>query len=540
MTFPSDFTWGVATSAHQIEGGMGIDGGGRSIWDTFAETPGKVRGGDTGVDGVDHRRRMAADVALMAELGIGAYRFSVAWPRVQPGGTGPVNQPGLDFYRALVAELADHGIEALVTLYHWDLPQELEDAGGWPERATAERFAEYAGLVGDALGDGVAGWRTVNEPWCSAILGYSAGVHAPGRTDPAAAVAAAHHLLLGHGLAVDALRATIPEGTPVGITLNPYPVVAVGDRDEDVDAARRVDGIANRLWLGPLFQGAYPDDVVADLAPLGFEALVRPGDLEVIGRPIDALGLNYYRRHHVRWAPGASEVAGEWPGSPDVEAVDPPGPHTDGGWAIEPDGLVEALHLVAAFDPPPLYVEECGAAFDDEVGPDGSVDDTGRLAFLADHIAAAGRADRRGDRPAGLVRVDPAGQLRVGRGLRPPLRHRPRRPRHPGPHPQGQRPLVRRGLPHRRLALSTGAAESRDRTAFQDRPRAREQQEGARRGAAQGPSGPASAASREREGRVECRASEASPTVRERVDLPGPQQRSGPSPHFAHRRSAAG
>lgn len=392
MTFPEGFTWGVATSAHQIEGGMDLDAGGRSIWDTFAEVPSKVRGGDRGAAGVDHRRRMAADVALMAELGIGAYRFSVAWPRVQPGGTGPANQAGLDFYRALLAELADHDIEALVTLYHWDLPQELEDAGGWPVRATASRFAEYAALVGEALGDGVAGWRTVNEPWCAAILGYSAGLHAPGRTDPAAAAAAAHHLLLGHGLAVDALRSAIPAGTPVGITLNPYPVVASSERDEDRDAARRVDGIANRLWLEPLLRGAYPDDVVADLAPLGFEEHVHAGDLEVISRPIDALGVNYYRRHHVRWSPGASAVAGEWPGSPDVEAVDPPGPHTDGGWAIEPDGLLEALHLIAAFDPPPLYVEECGAAFDDVVGPDGSVEDAGRLGFLSDHIAAAGRA----------------------------------------------------------------------------------------------------------------------------------------------------
>jgi beta-glucosidase len=392
VSFPSDFTWGVATSAHQIEGGMDLDGGGRSIWDTFAETPGKVRGGDRGVDGVDHRRRMAADVALMADLGIRSYRFSVAWPRVQPGGKGPANQAGLDFYRALIDELHSHGMEALVTLYHWDLPQELEDAGGWPVRPTAQRFAEYAALVGEALGEGVAGWRTVNEPWCAAILGYSAGVHAPGRTEPAAAVAAAHHLLLGHGLAVDALRSVVPTGTPVGITLNPYPVIAAGDRDEDRDAARRVDGIANRIWLDPLLRGTYPDDVVADLAPLGLEAHIQPGDLEQISRPIDALGLNYYRRHHARSTPGESAVAGQWPGSPDVELVEPPGPHTDGGWAVEPDGLVEALHMVAAYDPPPLYVEECGAAFHDRVEEDGSVDDQGRLAFLRDHIAAAGRA----------------------------------------------------------------------------------------------------------------------------------------------------
>ncbi|MFP3902238.1 MAG: glycoside hydrolase family 1 protein, partial [Acidimicrobiia bacterium] len=262
--FPPGFLWGVGTSAAQIEGGVDLDGRGPSIWDTFADAHGA--GGATPAVAVDHRRRMVDDVALLAALGIPAYRFSVAWPRVQPDGVGPPNEAGLDFYRALVDELLGHGIEPVVTLYHWDLPQALEDAGGWPERATAERFADYADLVGAALGDRVRRWRTVNEPWCAAMLGYAAGIHAPGRTDAGAAVAAAHHLLLGHGLAVDALRPHVGPGAEIGITLNPYPVVAAprgdpaggaalvtgADAAADGDAVRRIDGIANRIWFGPV------------------------------------------------------------------------------------------------------------------------------------------------------------------------------------------------------------------------------------------------------------------------------------------------
>ncbi|HEX7132758.1 MAG TPA: GH1 family beta-glucosidase [Iamia sp.] len=381
------FTWGVASSSHQIEGGMDLDGGGRSIWDDFAAVPGAVRGGDTGADGVDHRRRWESDVDLMAALGVGAYRFSIAWPRVQPGGSGPVNERGLDFYRALVDRLLGRGITPVVTLYHWDLPSELEDLGGWPVRSTASRFAEYAGLVGAALGDRVAHWRTVNEPWCSAMLGYAAGIHAPGRRDRRAAVAAAHHLLLGHGLAVAALRSCVTApGAEIGLTVNPYPVVPVSGSALDADMARRVDAIANRVWLDPVLRGAYPSDLVSDWASLGFSEVVHDGDLALIGAPIDALGLNYYRRHHVRHLPGGGRDAAQWPGTSDVDLVDPAGPATDGGWAIEPDGLTEALEMVAAYGPTPLYVEECGAAFDEPH------DDALRVAFLRDHLHAAHRA----------------------------------------------------------------------------------------------------------------------------------------------------
>jgi beta-glucosidase len=424
--FPPGFVWGVATSAYQIEGGTDLDGRGVSIWDTFAARGG-TRGGDDGSRAAEHRLRMADDVALLAELGIPAYRFSVAWPRVQPDGQGKASEPGLDFYRALVDELLAHGIEPVVTLYHWDLPQALEDAGGWPVRATAERFADYAALVADTLGDRVRRWTTINEPWCAAMLGYASGVHAPGRSEPGSAVAAAHHLLLAHGLAVDVLRARVTAGAngaqpqpsavlsalssssraehrqsapatsggvEIGITVNPYPVVAVGDRPEDHDAARRIDGIANRLWYDPVLRGTYPDDVLDDVATVSDLTHIHDGDLKQISRPIDALGLNYYRRYHVRHAPGASASPSEWPGSPDIDVVEPAGTTTTtNGWAIEPRGLYEALVQVATeYDPPPLYVHENGAAFPDHVDAGGQVGDVERIRFLDAHLEACHNA----------------------------------------------------------------------------------------------------------------------------------------------------
>jgi beta-glucosidase len=392
LTFPADFVWGVATSAYQIEGGVDLDGRGPSIWDTFCATPGRVAGGHSGAVAADHRRRMLEDVALLAELGVRAYRFSVAWPRVLPDGSGAVSTTGLDFYRALVDRLLEHGIEPVVTLYHWDLPQALEDAGGWPDRATASRFAEYAAIVGDALGDRVSRWSTINEPWCVAMLGYAAGVHAPGRTEPGAAVAAAHHVLLAHGLAVDALRAAVGSDAELAITLNPYPVVVAGEREDDVDAARRVDGVANRLWYDAVLRGRYPEDVLTDFASVSDLQHIRAGDMEQIARPVDALGINYYRRYHVRQRPGASAAPPHsmWPGSSDVELVTPDAATTAGGWAIEPDGLREALVAVGAgYGRIPVYVDEGGGAFDDEPATDGTIDDTDRIAYLDAHLRAA-------------------------------------------------------------------------------------------------------------------------------------------------------
>jgi beta-glucosidase len=379
--FPPGFVWGTATSAFQIEGGTDRDGRGRSVWDAFCAEPGRIRDGSDGTVAADHRNRWRDDVALVAGLGIPAYRFSIAWPRVQPDGRGAVSEDGLDFYRELVDGLLAAGVEPVATLYHWDLPLALEEAGGWPVRATAGRFAEYAAIVAEALGDRVRRWCTVNEPWCASMLGYSGGQHAPGRREPGAAVAAAHHLLLGHGLATDALRTHVRDAE-VAITLNPYPVVAVGERDEDLDAARRIDGLANRLWYDPVLRGAYPDDVLDDLSSVSPLDHLHDGDLAVISRPIDALGVNYYRRYHVRHSPGASKVSA-WPGSPDVEVLDPPGPRTDGGWAIEPAGLTESLvRLRDEYDAPPLYVHENGAAFDEPF------DDQERVAFLDGHLRA--------------------------------------------------------------------------------------------------------------------------------------------------------
>ncbi len=390
--FPPGFLWGVATSAYQIEGGVDLDGRGPSIWDTFCDQPGRVRSGDDGRVAADHRRRMAGDVALLGELGVGAYRFSIAWPRVQPDGRGATSESGLDFYRSLVDRLLEAGVEPVITLYHWDLPQALEDAGGWPARDTAYRFSEYAAAMGAALGDRVRRWSTICEPWCVSMLGYASGIHAPGRSDAGAAVAAAHHLLLAHGLAVDALRANVRVDPEIAITVNPYPVVVAGDSEADVDAARRVDGVANRLWYDAVLLGRYPDDVLADFSTVSDLAHIREGDLAIISRPIDAIGVNYYRRHHARFRAGAS-IGSTWPGSPDVEIVDPGVATTASGWAIEPDGLLETLlRLTQDYDPPPIYVHESGAAFDDRPDITGYVDDQDRLDYLRAHVLVAREA----------------------------------------------------------------------------------------------------------------------------------------------------
>jgi beta-glucosidase len=315
---------------------------------------------------------------------------------VQPAGSGPVSAAGLDFYRGLVDELLAHDVVPVLTLYHWDLPQPLEDAGGWPARETALRFADYAHVVADALGDRVRHWSTINEPWCIAMLGYAAGVHAPGREDAGAAVAAAHHLLLGHGLAVDALRTAARPDAEIGITLNPYPVRCVGEGDADRDAARRVDGVANRWWLDAIVHGRYPADVLEDFAAVSDLACVRAGDLRQIARPVDAIGLNYYRRYHVSYGAGRSSARpwNTWPGSPDVELVRPPLPTTTLGWAVEPDGLTEVLLDVARKAPGvALFVHENGAAYPDTVTDEsGRVVDDDRIDYLRAHIDACAAA----------------------------------------------------------------------------------------------------------------------------------------------------
>ncbi|HEX5497536.1 MAG TPA: GH1 family beta-glucosidase [Mycobacteriales bacterium] len=395
LGFPSDFLWGAATSAYQIEGAVAEDGRGQSIWDTFCRMPGKVKNGDTGDVAADHYHRYAEDVRLMSELGLRAYRLSVCWPRVRPDGRGPTNQRGLDFYRGLVDRLLAHGIEPVVTLYHWDLPQPLQDDGGWENRETAERFAEYAATVHGALGDRVRLWTTVNEPWCAAFLGYASGIHAPGLTRPAGAFAAAHHLLLGHGLAAQALRAANP-GVRVSISLNLSPV-RPAEPDRDGPMARRVDGLANRLFLDPILRGQYPVDVVEHARPFTDWGFLRDGDLGVIGGPVDALGVNYYHPAVIQDSGQAHGGPSTYPGCETARWVEPGLPVTTMGWGIEPAGLLAILlRLHQEYPAVPLLVTENGAAFDDDPGPDGQVRDRQRIRFLDAHLRAAHQAIERG------------------------------------------------------------------------------------------------------------------------------------------------
>ncbi|MGW4214160.1 GH1 family beta-glucosidase [Lentzea sp. NPDC004789] len=381
---PAGFRWGVATSAYQIEGAFDEDGRTPSIWDTFARRPGAVANGENGDVACDHYHRMPSDVAMIARLGVDVYRFSVSWPRVQPGGRGPVNLKGVDFYSRLVDELLEKGVDPWLTLYHWDLPQELEDAGGWPQRDTAYRFAEYAGLVHDALGDRVPTWTTLNEPWCSAMLGYETGRHAPGRRNFGDAVRAVHHLLLGHGLAVQELRSR--GVSSLGITLNMGVHSPASDDPRDVDAARRADGLGTRIYLDPLVHGRYPEDVLADVAERGAEVPVRSGDLGIIAAPIDVLGVNYYTSHVLKATaePGVAEVV------PQGRAV------TAMGWEIVPEGFTSLLVRLQQDYGMPMVITENGAAFEDLDVEDGYVADVDRVAYLAAHISAVADAVRAG------------------------------------------------------------------------------------------------------------------------------------------------
>ncbi|MDO8108264.1 GH1 family beta-glucosidase [Isoptericola sp. b441] len=401
--FGADFLWGAATASYQIEGATREDGRGPSIWDTFSATPGKVVDGHTGAVAADHYHRMPADVAMMRELGLGAYRFSLAWPRIQPTGAGAVERRGLDFYSRLVDELLAAGIEPIVTMYHWDLPQPLEDAGGWPARDTAQRFGDYAEIVVDALGDRVRRWTTLNEPWCSAFLGYGSGVHAPGRTEPAAALAAVHHLNLGHGLAGRVVRETLGERGALSLTLNLHVVRPDSDSAEDRDAVRQIDAVANRSFLGPVLEGRYPADLLEDTAAVTDWGFVRDGDLEITHTGLDVLGVNYYSTQRVRHAqPGAPRSRADghgasayspWVGADDVEFLPLPGPHTAMGWNIDPSGMTELLvGLARTYPDVPLMITENGAAFDDVVSADGAVHDPRRVAYLHDHIEAVGLA----------------------------------------------------------------------------------------------------------------------------------------------------
>ncbi|MEU6713359.1 GH1 family beta-glucosidase [Nonomuraea sp. NPDC046802] len=399
--FPENFLWGTATAAYQVEGAWAEDGRGPSIWDTFSHTPGLVAGGDTGDAACDHYHRLDEDLGILAALGVGAYRFSISWPRVRPGGRGPLNQAGVDFYDRLIDGLLSRDIAPVATLYHWDLPQELEDAGGWPERDTALRFAEYAQLMGERFGDRVRTWITLNEPWCSAYLGYASGVHAPARTEPAAALAAVHHLNLGHGLAVQALRAVADPAAQLSVTLNLHHVRGVSEGD--ADAVRRVDAVANRAFLGPMLEGAYPDDLIADTASVTDWSFVRDGDTATACQPLDVLGVNYYNPTLVRqWDGGSGRQtadghqdgsASPWIGCEDVEFAAQPGPYTEMGWNIDESGLTELLlRLRRDYPDTPLMITENGAAFADAVDADGRVRDERRVDYLHRHLSAVAEA----------------------------------------------------------------------------------------------------------------------------------------------------
>ena len=382
-SFPPDFIWGAATASYQIEGAWDEDGKGESIWDRFSHTPGKIANGDTGDVAADHYHRWREDVALMKEIGLHAYRFSTAWPRLLPEGRGGVNPPGLDFYDRLVDGLLEAGIEPFVTLYHWDLPQALQDQGGWPARATAEAFVEYADLASRTLGDRVKHWITLNEPFVSAILGYLEGQHAPGHSDLDETLAAAHNLLLAHGWAVPVIRRNSP-GAQVGIAPNLGGQFPASPSAADRAAAWRQDGVINRWFLDPLSARGYPADIVRRHGrPMAF---VQEGDLDAIATPLDFLGVNYYTRGVVR----STEV-------PEAEnaprTVFPSPDRTEMGWEVYPEGLYELLvrlHFDYGF--PTLYVTENGAAYPDQNGPDGKVDDPLRVAFLKSHLGQAARA----------------------------------------------------------------------------------------------------------------------------------------------------
>lgn len=382
IAFPQSFLWGSATSAYQIEGAWDEDGRGESIWDRFAHTPGKIVDGSSGDVACDHYHRWEEDLDLMQALGLRAYRFSIAWPRVLPDGRGRVNQAGLDFYDRLVDGLLARDITPFITLYHWDLPQALEDQGGWPSRATAEAFTAYADVVSARLGDRVKHWITHNEPWVAAFLGYGMGIHAPGIQDFQKALAAAHHLLLSHGWAVPVIRANSPDAR-VGITLNLSDVVPASPSPQDYRAAREMDGFLNRWFLDPVHGRGYPADVTAWFgrvhnAEVNF---VDEGDMDSIAVPTDFLGVNYYTRHVAR--DPSDDNAPRTISTEDSE-------FTDMGWEVAPRSLFRLLNrLHFEYQVPSIYITENGAAFPDRVSEDGRVHDDRRLAYLKAHFQAA-------------------------------------------------------------------------------------------------------------------------------------------------------
>ncbi len=431
--FRQDFRWGVATASYQIEGAVAEDGRGPSIWDTFAHTEGRVIDGSTGDVACDHYHRYAEDVKLMSDLGFTAYRFSIAWPRIFPEGRGAINEKGLDFYSRLVDALLENNIAPNATLYHWDLPIAL---GGWESRDTAEAFAAYTDAVTRRLGDRIKTWCTLNEPWCSSLLGYWRGDHAPGVKDPVLALQVAHHLLLAHGMAIPIIKANCPDAE-AGIALNLVPTEPLTDSPADYNAYRYHDGHFNRWFLDPVFGRRYPADIVADYLEMGWltspePAYIQPGDFNIIAAPLDYIAINYYERAVVRAVPGKEMQPGAisfWKA--------PREQMTDMLWEIYPDGLFDTLLSVYYnYRPKKIYITENGACYMDTPDANGQTNDQRRTDYLDGHLRAAHRAIQAGvplggyyvwslmdnfewsngyARPFGLVHTDYATQKRLPR-----------------------------------------------------------------------------------------------------------------------------
>ena len=379
------FKWGVSTSSYQIEGAAREDGRGPSIWDTFSRIPGAVANGDNGDTACDHYHRFEEDLDLIKWLGAGAYHFSIAWPRVIPDATGKINQKGIDFYDRLIDGALARGIEPWPTLYHWDLPQAAQDRGGWNNRECAYWFAEYAHEMAERFGDRIKNWVTINEPFCSAWLGHLYGVMAPGIRDLQTAINASHHLLLGHGLATEALREVSSE-LKVGITLNFTPAITLGHSDEDVLAVKLADGFDNRWFADPVFKGAYPADIVT---AFGKEVPILPGDLELISTPLDFLGLNYYFRQTVAYDPSVEPLPYRQVRAPNVE-------RTGMDWEVNAETFTELLlRINNDYSPKEFFITENGSAWDDQV-VDGRVDDPNRVSYLERHLDAMFKAKEKG------------------------------------------------------------------------------------------------------------------------------------------------
>ena len=391
--FPKDFQWGCASSAYQTEGAVQQDGRSRSIWDDFCEQPGRIADGTSGQVACDSYNRFDQDLAALTQLGVQAYRFSLAWPRIQPSLSGPVNNKGLDHYQRVVDALLSAGIEPVPTLYHWDLPSYLDQLGGWTNREVALRFGDFAQIVASRLADRVKTFMTINEPWCAAFLGYANGEQAPGWCDPPAALKAAHHLNLAHGLASLAIQSHNP-ACQVTWPLNLQVFRPASDLAEDAAAIRQLEEVANDIWLLPMLEGHYSPALFKDTAHLTNWSFVADGDLALIHQPDQPLSLNYYSSQTVRRRPGGQMAdPGPFVGAEAVEILPPSGPLTDMGWGQDPAGLTQMLLAVHRRWPNhQIYLSENGAAFVDQVGPDGQVHDAERIAFLTAHLEALGQA----------------------------------------------------------------------------------------------------------------------------------------------------